>query len=75
MVDVFGTIDESLGIVSSGSMESTDYESETEDCTVHPEALTLVLFGRKELIAKEKDEKQSAKRRTVLDNRFHRTLV
>ena len=31
--------------------------------------------GRKELIAKEKTEKQSAKRRTVLDNRFHRTLV
>ena len=31
--------------------------------------------GRKELIAKEKDEKQSAKRRTALDNRFHRTLA
>ena len=29
--------------------------------------------GRSGLIAKEKTEKQSAKRRTVLDNRFHRT--
>ena len=28
---------------------------------------------RSGLIAKEKTEKQSAKRRTVLDNRFHRT--
>ena len=45
MVDVFETIDESLAIVSMESMESTDYESETEDCTAHPEALTLVLFG------------------------------
>ena len=31
--------------------------------------------GRSGLIAKEKTEKQSAKRRTVLDNRFHRTRV
>ena len=31
--------------------------------------------GRSGLIAKEKTEKQSAKRRTVLDNRFHRTLL
>jgi hypothetical protein len=30
-------------------------------------------IGREELIAKE-DEKQSAKRRSVLDNRFHRTF-
>ena len=30
--------------------------------------------GRSELIAREKTEKQSAKRRTALDNRFHRTL-
>jgi hypothetical protein len=29
--------------------------------------------GRSGLIAKEKTEKQSAKRRTALDNRFHRT--
>lgn len=29
--------------------------------------------GRSGLIAKEKTEKQSVKRRTVLDNRFHRT--
>ena len=31
--------------------------------------------GRSGLIAKEKTEKQSAKRRTVLDNRFHRTAL
>src|SRR5689334_4227692 len=30
--------------------------------------------GREGLIAKEKTEKQSAKRRTALDNRFHRTF-
>ena len=30
--------------------------------------------GQEGLIAKEKTKKQSAKRRTVLDNRFHRTL-
>src|SRR5947209_5880324 len=30
--------------------------------------------GRKELIAREKTEKQSARKRTALDNRFHRTL-
>ena len=31
-------------------------------------------LGRKGLIAKEKPQKQSAKRRTVLDNHFHRTV-
>ena len=30
---------------------------------------------RKGLIATEKTKKQSAKKRTALDNRFHRTLV
>ena len=30
--------------------------------------------GRKGLIAKEKTKKQSAKKRTALDNRFHRTF-
>jgi len=30
--------------------------------------------GRKGLIAKEKTEKQSAKKSLALDNRFHRTL-
>lgn len=29
--------------------------------------------GRSELIARKKNEKQSAKGRSVLDNRFHRT--
>src|SRR6059058_4611673 len=32
------------------------------------------LSSRKGLIATEKTKKQSAKRRTALDNRFHRTL-
>jgi len=31
--------------------------------------------GRKGLIAKEKTEKQSAKKSLALDNRFHRTLA
>src|SRR5229473_8217222 len=31
--------------------------------------------GRKWLIAKEKTEKQSARKRSALDNRFHRTVV
>ena len=31
--------------------------------------------GRSGLIAKEKTEKQSAKERTALDNRFHRTSL
>lgn len=56
-------------------MERTDYESETEDCTAHPETFTLVLFGSREADCKGEAEKQSAKKRTVLDNRFHRTLV
>src|SRR4051812_45695022 len=30
--------------------------------------------GRSGLIAKEKTKKQSAKKRTALDNRFHRTI-
>src|ERR1700745_2353946 len=30
--------------------------------------------GRKVLIAKEKTEKQSARKRSALDNRFHRTI-
>ena len=30
--------------------------------------------GREGLIVKERTEKQSAKKRTVLDNRFHRTF-
>ena len=31
--------------------------------------------GRKGLIAKEKTKKQSAKKRSALDNRFHRTIA
>src|SRR5713226_6750189 len=31
--------------------------------------------GRKRLIAKEKTEKQSARKRSALDNRFHRTVL
>jgi hypothetical protein len=64
VVDVFVTIDASLGIVSLESMENTDYESATEDCTAHLEALALVLFGseradcqgeRRKAISKEKN--------------------
>ena len=38
-------------------MESTDDESETEDCTAHPEALTIVLFGSREADCKGEDRK------------------
>ena len=33
------------------------------------------LSGRSGLIAREKTEKQSAKKKTALDNRFHRTSL
>ena len=61
MVDVFETIDESLGIVSSRSMESSDYESETEDCTAHPEALTRVLVGSRRADCEGGDQKAISK--------------
>jgi hypothetical protein len=32
-------------------------------------------FGTAELIAREKNEKRSAKKRSALDNRFHRTYL
>jgi hypothetical protein len=32
------------------------------------------MSGEKGLIAREKTKKQSAKKRTALDNRFHRTF-
>ena len=61
MVDVFETTDVPLAIVSKGSMENTEHESATEDCTARPEALTIVLFeseradckGNRKAISKE----------------------
>lgn len=38
-------------------MESTDNESEPEDCTAHPEALTIVLFGSEGADCQGKNEK------------------
>jgi hypothetical protein len=57
MVDVFETTDMPLAIVSTGSMENTGHESATEDCTAHPEAFTIVLFGSEEADCKGKDRK------------------
>ena len=42
-------------------MESTDYESETEDCTAHPEALTFVLFGSEGADCKGENRKAISK--------------
>jgi hypothetical protein len=61
VVDVFATIDESLGIVSSRIDGGHDYESATEDCTAHPEALTLVPFGSEGADCKGGDEKAISK--------------
>ena len=61
MVDVFETIDESLAIVSSESMENTDYESETEDCTAQPEALTLIRFRSEGADCEGRDRKAISK--------------
>jgi hypothetical protein len=57
VVDVFEMIDKSLGIVSPGSNGGTEDESETEDCTAHPEALTVVLFGSEGADCKEGNRK------------------
>ena len=42
-------------------MESTDDESETEDCTAHPQALTIVLFGSEGADCKERRRKAISK--------------
>ena len=42
-------------------MESTDYESATEDCAAHPEALTLVLFGSEGADCKGENRKAISK--------------
>jgi hypothetical protein len=44
-----------------------------KDCSAHPRVLTIAAFRSVGVIAREKTEKQPRKRRTVLDNRFHRT--
>ena len=38
-------------------MENTEHESATEDCTAHPEAFTIVLFGSEGADCKGKDRK------------------
>jgi len=65
VVDVFATIANALANrLDKDSMESTDHEFETEDCTAHPQALTIVLVGsegadcegrNRKAISKEKD--------------------
>ena len=38
-------------------MENTEHESATEDCTAHPEAFAIVLFGSEGTDCKGKDRK------------------
>jgi hypothetical protein len=45
MVDVFATIDMTLAIVSTRIDGEHRDESETEDCTAYPQALTIALVG------------------------------
>jgi hypothetical protein len=73
MVDVFETIDEPLAIVSTGLMEDTAMSPRRKTALPTQKHSRSSSSGRKELIAKEETEKQSAKKRTALDNRFHRT--
>jgi hypothetical protein len=42
-------------------MESTDYESEPEDCTDHPKALALILFGSEGADCKEANREAISK--------------
>ena len=42
-------------------MEGTNYESATEDCAAHPEALTLVLFGSEGADCKGENRKAISK--------------
>src|SRR5438552_9348651 len=55
-------------------MEGTEHEAAETTAPPTPKHSRSSLSSRKGLIATEKTKKQSAKRRTALDNRFHRTL-
>ncbi len=44
-----------------------------EDCPAYPEAPEGLVAQQSGLIAREKNTKQSAKTKSALDNRFHRT--
>jgi hypothetical protein len=55
------TIAESLEIVSPGIDGGTEDESETEDCTAHPGALAVVLFGSEGADCKGEDRKAISK--------------
>src|ERR1051326_719698 len=54
-------------------MEGTEMSPRRKTVPSTPKHSRSSSSGRGKLIAKEKDEKQSAKKRTALDNRFHRT--
>src|ERR1051326_989978 len=54
-------------------MEGTEMSPRRKTVPPTPKHSRSSSSGRGKLIAKEKDEKQSAKKRTALDNRFHRT--
>src|SRR6266849_2181193 len=55
-------------------MEGTQHEPAENDCSAHPEALSFISFKSEGADCNGEDEKQSARKRTALDNRFHRTL-
>jgi hypothetical protein len=48
----------------SGSPENVEDESATHDCSVHPEALTIVLFGSEGADCKDENEKAISKGET-----------
>jgi hypothetical protein len=75
VVDVFETIDRTLAIVSTGSLENTVMSPRRKTVPPTQKHSRSSSPGRKGLIAKEETEKQSAKTKTVLDNRFHRTVA
>jgi hypothetical protein len=51
----------SLAIVSKRSTENIDHESETNDCTTTPEALSIVLFAPERADCNGEDEKTISK--------------
>ena len=61
MVDTLVVITESLAIVCQGSMEGTEHEPAENDCSAHPEALTIVPLRTEGADCKGKDEKTISK--------------
>jgi hypothetical protein len=75
MVDTIVVIAGMLAIVSIGALGVVDMSQRQKTVPPTPKRRTLSAPKRSELIAKEKTKKQSAKKKSALDNHFHRTLV